>query len=109
MNTPAPKAIPVLLMRCGMESPDCEARQGFVLSLDKVTFGVDLLTAAKNGGFKVVLPKMGADKDSPHMPSIFRTLPMDDFLPNRPQLVAIVCGACAQRARDNKMLDGEIT
>ena len=30
-------------------------------------------------------------------------------LPNRPQLVAIVCGACAQRARDNKMLDGEIT
>jgi hypothetical protein len=99
---PTPRGIPVLLMRCGMESPDCEAKQGFVLSLDKVTFGVDLLTAARKGGMKVVLPKM----DGPT--NLFRSLPMDDFLPNRPQLVAIVCGACAQAARDAKMLDGEI-
>lgn len=100
---PTPKAIPVLLMRCGMESAACEAKMGFVLSLDKVSFGIDLLTVARKGGMRVVMPKM----DGPT--NIFRTLPMDDFLPNRPQLVAIVCRACAQAARDNKMLDGEIT
>jgi hypothetical protein len=98
---PAPKGIPVLLMRCGMESPDCQLKMGYVLRLDQITFGKDVLTALKREGMRLLVPKDNG--------TLFRSLPLDDFLPGRPQLVAVVCEACAQRALAADMTAGEIT
>lgn len=97
---PEPKLIPMLLMRCGLESPECIAKKGVVVRMEMTTTCKDLFDSLKKLGFYLVTPRSNGH--------IHATIPLDDFLPDRPVLITMLCGACLRVAKANSMIDGEI-